>query len=323
MPPSRTLDYRGKVLLLGGPTATGKSALAIELALILQGEIVNADSLLFYRHLDIGTAKPTPQERSLVPHHLIDILEPSQEFDAYHYAQKAARIIQEIWQRGHLPIVVGGTGFYMKALYYGLPPQVGKDPGYREELLRAEEESPGTLYRRLQEIDPRAAGRIHPRDRVRLVRALEIHRVTEKPPSQVWQEVKKPLEADFFKVALYLPRRELYARINARVLEMVKKGLVEETERILAMGYHPELKPLQSIGYREAILYLQGKLSREEMVREIQKKTRNYAKRQITWFKKEGFQWYPPQVDKIIEKLEDGLKTPNKGAKKDQKEVIK
>jgi len=294
---------KGKVLLMGGPTATGKSVLAIELAQVFQGEIVNADSLLFYRYLDIGTAKPSPEDRQRAPHHLIDILKPHQEFDAYQYAQEAARVIREVWSRGHLPIVVGGTGFYMKALYEGLPPQVGKDPRFREKLLEEEEKAPGILHQRLKEIDPKAATRIHPRDRVRLVRALEIHHVTGQLPSKVWQEAKRPLEADFFKMALYLPRHELYARINARTMEMVKRGLVEETRRILAMGYHSGLKPLQSIGYREAILYLQGKLTLEEMVKEIQKKTRNYARRQITWFKKEGFLWYPPQSGKIAEKV--------------------
>jgi len=294
---------QGKVLLLGGPTATGKSDLAIELASIFDGEIVNADSLLFYRHLDIGTAKPSPRERALVPHHLIDILDPDQEFDAYQYSQEAARIIREIWARGRLPLVVGGTGFYMKALYHGLPPQIPRNPEYRKELLKKEEKTPGTLHAQLKKLDPQAAARIHPRDRVRLVRALEIHHVTGQLPSQVWQKVERPLEADFLKLALYLPRQELYARINARAEKMVKKGLVEETQRILAMGYSPQLKSLQSIGYKEAILYLQGRLSLEEMLREIQKKTRNYAKRQMTWFKKEGFQWHLPQPDKIAEKV--------------------
>ena len=301
----------GKVLFLGGPTATGKSALAIELARTLQGEIVNADSLLFYRHLDIGTAKPSPRERSLVPHHLIDILDPSQDFDAYTYAREAARIIREIWHRGHLPIVVGGTGFYMKALYHGLPPQVGKDAGFRSKLLAQEDKNPGILHARLQALDPQAAARIHPHDRVRLVRALEIHHVTGRLPSQVWREQERPLEGDFLKVALFLPRDELYARINARTVEMVQKGLVEETRRLLDMGYSPQLKPLQSIGYREAVLYLLGQLSQEEMVKEIQKKTRNYARRQITWFKKEGFQWHPPRVSEIIEKVASWIEEEN------------
>jgi len=294
---------KGRVLLLGGPTATGKSALAVELAMALGGEVVNADSLLLYRHLDIGTAKPSREERKGVAHHLIDILDLHQEFDAYRYAREASRIIEEIWARGHLPIVVGGTGFYMKALYHGLPPRVGKDPRFRQRLLEEEERSPGTLHARLRGIDPQAASRIHPRDRVRMVRALEIHHMTGRPPSVVWKEEKPPLKGSFLKIALYLPRQELYARTNARVIDMVHRGLVEETRRVLEMGYPPHLKPLQSIGYREAVLYLQGRISQGEMVSQIQRKTRNYAKRQMTWFKKEAFLWFLPQSREILEKV--------------------
>ncbi len=300
-------EMKGKVLLLGGPTATGKSALAIEVAEVLPGEVINADSLLFYRHLDIGTAKPSPQERNRVPHHLIDILDPDQEFDAYRYSQTARQVIQEVWSRGKLPIVVGGTGFYMKALVEGLPPMVDKNYSLRKRLLEEEETKPGTLHARLQEIDPQAAARIHPRDKVRLVRALEIFRLTGRPPHQVWRDRRPPLEASFLKIALHLPREELYARIDARAVKMVEKGVVEETQKVLEMGYPPTIKPLQAIGYREALIYLQGQLSKEDMIKEIQRKTKNYAKRQITWFKKEGFLWLPPHPHKILEMVEDWI----------------
>lgn len=289
-----------KVLVIGGPTAVGKSSIAIKLAKELNGEIVNADSLTVYRHLDIGSAKPPKSQRESVPHHLIDILEPDQDFDAYHYAHLASKAIGEIWTREKLPIVTGGTGLYIKALIHGLPPQIEKDPSLRKELLAKEEGNPGVLHRRLAEIDPYAAHRIHPRDRVRLVRALEIFAIQKRLPSEVWKERNKFLEADFLKIAIIIPRKELYSLIDARVLDMLKRGLVEETKKILARGYTPDIKPLQAIGYKESLKYLEGKLSWNEMVQEIQKKTRHYAKRQISWFKKEGFKWFPPSVQALI-----------------------
>jgi len=195
----------------------------------------------------------------------------------------------------------------MKALMEGLPPLVDKDPLLRKRLLEEEEARPGTLHARLIEVDPEVAKGIHPRDKVRVIRALEIFHLTGRPPHQVWREKSPPLKASFLKIALHLPREELYARIDARAVEMVKKGLLEEIQRILNMGYPPTIKPLQAIGYKEATLYLQGLLSKEEMIKEIQRKTRNYAKRQITWFKKEGFIWLPPQPQKILEKVEDWI----------------
>ena len=295
---------KGKVVFIGGPTGVGKSALAIRLALELKGEVVNADSLLFYRYLDIGTAKPTLQERRLVSHHLIDILDPHEEFDAYRYAQRASRIIREIWKRDSIPLVVGGTGFYMKALYHGLPPRVDKDLQFRRRLLEEEEERPGTLHEKLVRIDPQRASEIHPKDKVRLVRALEIYHVTGRLPQEVWRERASPLkEGSFLRLALVLPRNELYARIDARARRMVEGGLIEETRRVLEMGFSPNVKPLQSIGYREAVLYLQGLLSREEMISKIQRRTRNYAKRQITWFKKEGFAWVAPRLEEVLSRI--------------------
>jgi len=295
---------KGKVLFIGGPTGVGKSALAVKLALELRGEVVNADSLLFYRYLDIGTAKPTLQERRLVSHHLIDILDPHEEFDAYRYAQRASRIIREIWKRDSIPLVVGGTGFYMKALYHGLPPRVDKDLQFRRRLLEEEEERPGTLHEKLVRIDPQRASEIHPKDKVRLVRALEIYHVTGRLPQEVWRERASPLkEGSFLKLALFLPRNELYARIDTRVRRMVEDGLVEETKRVLDMGFSPQAKPLQAIGYREAFRYLQGLLSREEMILEIQRRSRNYAKRQITWFKRERFIWVLPQLGEVLNRI--------------------
>ncbi len=291
----------GRVVFIGGPTGVGKSSLAIKLALELKGEVVNADSLLFYRYLDIGTAKPSLQERRLVPHHLIDILDPHEEFDAYQYAQEASRIIREVWKRGSIPLVVGGTGFYMRALYYGLPPLVGRDARFRGSLLREEEGRPGILHERLTRIDPQAAVRIHPRDKVRLVRALEIYHVTGRLPQEVWRENVSPLGGGvFLKLALFLPRDNLYARIDARVKRMVEGGLVEETQRVLEMGFSPQAKSLQAIGYKEALQYIRGYLSREGMIKEIQRRSRNYAKRQITWFKREGFLWVFPQFGEVL-----------------------
>ncbi len=286
----------------------GKSALAIKLAQTLDGEVVNADSLSLYKYLDIGTAKPTLQERERVPHHLIDFLYPDQEFDAYHYAEKASEIIKDIQGRGKVPIIAGGTGLYMKALYDGLPPGVGRKTQLRKSLLEEEEQHPGILYTKLREIDPWLASTIHPHDRIRIIRALEIIHLTGKTPRELWRTRRPPIEeGPLLQIALILPRADLYANINARVQGMVERGLIEETERLLNMGYPPTIKPLQAIGYREALSYLKGLISKDRMVKEIQKRTRNYAKRQIAWFKREGFTWLLSSTEEVIHKVQEWI----------------
>ncbi len=277
--------------MIAGPTATGKSEVALSVAEIAGGEIVNADSVQVYRYCDIGTAKPEPEERAKVPHHLYDIVDPDHEFNAGLYEKLAEERVLSIAKRGKLPIVVGGTGLYLKALLWGLSVPLSRDPAIRERLNREWETLGGdALRQRLKECDPILASQYSPRDKVRIVRALEIFEVTGKPPSSLMAWRPKPhLKAT--TIALHLPRELLRERIETRVERMLKAGLIEETRRILAMGYPPTSPPLQAIGYRQVVEYLQGETDLPQMVERIKVATRRYAKRQRTWFKKEGFTW--------------------------------
>ena len=249
------------MLVIAGPTATGKSEVAVEVASRMNGEIVNADSVQLYRHCNIGTAKPPDRLRMAVPHYLYDILEPNQDFNAGEYEKLAETMVISIHKRGKLPILVGGTGLYIKALLYGLSIPA-----------------------------PQTAGKLSPHDGVRIMRALEVLEITGKPPSRFasWQP-KSWLKA--ITVALTVPRETLRERIGKRTERMVEEGLVEETRQILAMGYPESSPPLQAIGYRQAVQHLKGNLSIKEMEAEIKKATWRYSRRQRAWFKKEGFTW--------------------------------
>lgn len=284
-----------------GPTGVGKTALSLDLAERFRGEIVNYDSVQVYRYLDIGTAKPTPEERRRVPHHLFDLLEPHEPFHAAAFVEKADRVIAEITSRGRLPILVGGTGLYLKALLHGLfPVEVPEElrKNLKERLAR---EGLSSLYRELQEKDPEAAARIHPHDRVRILRALEVYYATGKPFSQLAREHGfRPRRYSALKIGLTLPREELYARLDRRVEEMLRSGLLEEVKKLLAR-YPPDLKPLQSIGYRHLIAYLSGRLPLSEAVRLMKRDTRRYAKRQLTWFRADPeVRWFHPADRKAI-----------------------
>lgn len=281
------------IVLLAGPTASGKTSLSIELAARFSAEIINADSMQVYRRMEIGTAKPTPEQRRLVPHHLIDAADPDEPFDAARYLALAAPAIENICRRGHLPLVVGGTGLYMRILTRGICQGPPSDPEVKRKLI-ADEQSRGLaqLYGDLLRIDPDCAARIHPNDRQRIFRALEVFHIGEVPLSvlQKGHGFKKQLYPAV-KVFINRDRDDLYERINRRVDRMLEAGLKDEVEGLLAMGYSAELKSMQSIGYRQMAAHLAGAISITEAARLIKRDTRHYAKRQITWFGgQDGFQ---------------------------------
>lgn len=276
-----------KLLILSGPTGSGKSELAIELASLLGAEIINADSMQVYRGMDIGTAKLPMSKRKGIPHHVIDIVDPDQEFNAALFRSHALPIIDDCSRRDRPIIVVGGTGLYVKALLGGLFKCPPSQRELRQKLWEECENKGSTyLYERLCGVDRKAAESIHPMDTIRIIRALEVVYLTGRPFSEVTEEHRfserrfSPLH-----LSLFVDREVLYDRINSRTLSMIDAGLVGEVEGLLAMGYGPELKPMKAIGYRHIVGYLKGDWDLDEAVRLIQRDTRRYAKRQNTWFR--------------------------------------
>jgi tRNA dimethylallyltransferase len=278
-----------KVLVIAGPTAAGKTAAAIEIAGEFGAEIISADSMQVYRRMDIGTAKPSAAERRLVPHHLIDVVEPDEEFNAGRFVEMAADAISEIGSRGKRLIVCGGTGLYLKALLNGLCVAPPSDPGLRSELKNeASGEGLSRLYTRLLKEDPESAARISPADAARIVRALEVFELTGVSLSE-FQRKHGFQEEKFIALKVFLSpeRQELYRRIEARCDKMIAAGFVEEVGGLLDMGYGRELKSMHSIGYRQIASFLAGEIGLEEAVLEIKRETRRFAKRQFTWFRRE------------------------------------
>ncbi len=275
------------VLALGGPTACGKTATAIELARLLGGEIISADARQIYRYLDIGTAKASGRERSMARHHLIDFLEPDEPYDAGRFACDALRAVKEIRARDGLPIVAGGTGLYIRALLRGLDVGVGRDDSIRKELHeRIEQEGTVPLHAELGRIDPAAAARIHPNDPVRIVRALEVYRLTGKPIS-AHHAAARPAPVEGRLAVLTLPKEKLYERIDSRFDLMMEAGFLEEVRSILDRGFDRSLPCFRSPGYRELISHLIDGVPLDEAVRTAKREHRRYAKRQLTWFRKE------------------------------------
>jgi tRNA dimethylallyltransferase len=274
------------MLALVGPTGTGKTALALELAEAIGAEIVNLDSRQVYRGMDIGSAKPTPAERRRVPHHVFDVVAPDSAFDCAQYRALAQAAITTIQQRGRRVLLVGGTGLYLKVLRYGLFPGPPRSAPLRAELEALEASAPGALHAELQGVDRDCANRLHPHDRVRLIRAVEVWRLTGRPMS-LWQRehgFARP-ELDVVPIGLTLARPALYARINARCAAMVAGGLVDEVRALWAAGYGPQLPALASIGYRQIGAFLRGESDLPTAIDHMARQTRHLAKRQLTWFR--------------------------------------
>ena len=284
-----------RVLFLVGPTASGKSRLSLDIAEWIDIEIVSADSRQVYRTMDIGTAKPFREELERIPHHLIDTCMPDEAFSAGAYGRLAREAIASILARGKTPVVVGGSGLYLRAVADGVFEGPFRDDAVRERLnAEAEREGTESLYERLSKIDPDAAARIHPNDRKRLVRALEVFELSRQPITYIQKTRTAPgdFEARFY--GLDWPRVQLCRRIEERVDRMVQSGLVREVQILKEKGFGPELNALDSVGYKEVFQFLEGGMSFGEMVLLIKQRTRRFAKRQMTWFRQdERIQWIP------------------------------
>jgi len=276
------------LVVILGPTASGKTALSLGLAEKFSGEIVNCDSVAMYREFDIGTAKPSPAERARVPHHLVDCIDPLWDVTAGEYARQAREVLAQIKSRNHLPIVVGGTGLYLRALLEGLFPGPQRSEELRERLRdRAESRGSEYLHRILQRLDRAAADRVHPNDAPKLIRAIEVCLASRQKMSELWQQGRDPLQGfRLLRIGLDPDRAALYERINQRAARMFELGLVEETQR-LASKYGEKARPLASLGYKQAVQFLCGELTRDQTVQAAQQAHRNYAKRQMTWFRRE------------------------------------
>lgn len=286
------------IVAIVGATATGKSELAMALAEKLSGEIVNADALQVYRGFDVGTSKPSADEQARVPHHLIDILEPHERYSAGDFARRAREAIAEIQGRGNLPIVVGGSGLYLRALFEGISPIPSGDPETRSRLrVRLKEEGIAALAAELARIDPETAARLAPGDSQRVLRALEVAAVSGRPLSSwIAEQPFGTQRIKAMRVGLTLPRSILYDRITGRVARMVGLGWVEEVARLLARGLDPGIPAFQAIGYRQLVRHLEGEWSLEHAIDETVKATRRFAKRQETWFRREPeVTWFSAQ----------------------------
>jgi tRNA dimethylallyltransferase len=291
-----------KLLVIAGPTAAGKTGVAVSLAAELGAEVVSADSMQVYRGLDIGTAKPTAKELNGVPHHLIDIVDPDEPFDAAAFVRRADEVIRDITARGKRTMVVGGTGLYIRTLLHGLQKGPPPDPSLRAELTRRAEASGWpALHAELAHRDPETATRLHQNDGVRILRALEVLESTGVSISR-WQERHQFGEKRYEALHLCLtrPREALNRRIDARVDQMMAEGWLEEVRALIARGYGPALKPMQGLGYRRLCEHLAGTLGLDEAIEKTKTDTRRFAKRQVTWFKKEpGLQWVSPDISEV------------------------
>lgn len=288
---------RKYVIFIVGPTGVGKSTIALRLAEKIGGEIINCDSIQVYKGFDIGTDKPSAEDRLRIPHHLLDIFDSRTQFTAADFSALAFKAMTAIERQGHLPFVVGGTGLYIKALLDGLFPGPGRNEAVRRALdQEAREKGLEALRHRLEAVDPAYAKKIGPNDRIRIFRALEVYAQTGHPLSEHFLQTQSPLQ-DFnaVKIGLQLERTELYRRIETRIDGMFNRGLIQEVETLLAGGVDENSPPFRALGYQSVRRYLSGRISLEEAVRLTKIDTRHYAKRQITWFRKmAGIQWYSP-----------------------------
>ena len=299
-------EKKPRLLVILGPTASGKSRLAMEIAGALDGEIVSSDSLQVYKHLDIGTAKPSLEERARAAHHLIDILEPDEEFNAGTFRREASSVIKSLSAAGKKIIVAGGTYLYVKALLSGLIEGLPADSGLRAALSKERLEH-GTehLYRRLVSIDPESASKIHPNDYIRTERALEVYELTGQKMSLLQSRHEFGVHNyEYVKIGINVQREELRRRIDERVDGMISAGLVDEVRGLRSMGYGPGLKPMQSIGYKEINAYIDGEIGLERAVELIKRDTKRFAKRQMTWLRAdEEIHWLdiPGDMEKVME----------------------
>jgi tRNA dimethylallyltransferase len=292
--------HKFPLVALVGPTAVGKTALSLRLAKEICAEIISVDSVQVFRGLDIGTAKPSLEEQQQVPHHLIDVADPDEPFDVADFVRKALGIIRSMTLRGKVPLLVGGSGLYLRSLLEGLAPCPGHDPIVREMLRKIlTNQGEKALYDLLADADPEAASRLHPNDTFRIIRALEVYLQTSEPMS-MWHRRHKITSGQrlpCIKIGLVRPRKELYERIDSRVDHMLDAGFLKEVKFLLKKGYSYRLKPLQSLGYRHIISFLKGKASFDEAVSQLRRDTRHYAKRQLTWFRADPeIRWYHPEV---------------------------
>jgi tRNA dimethylallyltransferase len=294
-----------KILVICGPTASGKSALALHLAEVLDAEIINADSMQIYRGMDIGTAKPSAAERSRIPHHLIDIADPDQPFSAADFAEAADEAVRDISSRGKRSIVVGGTGLYIRALLKGLVDSPGGAKAFRQSL-HEEARCLGNEYllERLRRVDPELAARLHPNNLPRIIRALEVHHLTGIPLSQQQQDHRfSEQRYPYLQIGLQVDRPTLYKCIDERVDRMLSDGLQQEVRGLLMAGFDAGAKAMRSIGYKEMTAHLAAEYALEETIRLIKRNTRHYAKRQLTWFNADkDILWfeYPEKFDTIL-----------------------
>ncbi len=315
---TRTLSNKliQKIPFIVGPTAVGKTATAIELARRLDGEIISIDSRQVYKGLDVGTAKPTLRQQQEIPHHLIDILDLTEQISAGGYRELALKTVNEILSRGRLPIFVGGSGMYVKAVIQGIFQESVTDATVRQKIKsELKDKGSTTLYNRLVDIDPDLAIKTHINDIKRITRALEIYEITGKPPSEHYktQETDPPFPYRIF--VLTMEREKLYERINERVDQMIADGLEDEVKRFLRSGLRGDMDALQTLGYQEVLIYLDEKCSFDEMAENIKRNTRRYAKRQLTWFRNQldatwitvsGEQSIPAVAEIIINRMSSG-----------------
>ena len=277
-----------RVLLLVGPTAVGKTDLSIHIAQSLGGEIVSADSRQVYRYMDIGTAKPSSKERALVPHHFIDTKDPDEIYSAGEYGRDARAVIEKLLQKDVMPVVVGGSGFYIRALVDGLfAPEISDQEVKEKWRRRVMTKGREAVFAELERVDPQTAERLHINDTQRIVRALEVFELTGKPISQFQEGQEEPADFDPVFIGLERDRQELVQRIEQRVDQMMDQGLVQEVQSLLDRGYSPDLNALATVGYQEVVAYLQGEYDFDKMVEQIKIHTRQYSKRQMTWFRRD------------------------------------
>jgi tRNA dimethylallyltransferase len=307
---------RQPLIAIVGPTGCGKSDLALQVAAEIHGEVVNCDSLQVYRYFDIGTAKLSAGLRRGIPHHLIDILDPNEMFTAGEYSRRARLVLAEIVDRGRVPVLAGGTGFYLRALIDGLFRGPGRDQELRDRLSAREQKKAGSVHRLLRRLDPGAARRIHPNDIPKTTRALEVCLATRRPMTELFLKGRSSLEGfRTLKIGLSPEREVLYGRLDRRTREMFEAGLVDEVRSILARGFASTEKPFESHGYHQALQVLNVELTLEEAIFYAQRNTRQYAKRQMTWFRQEpGVEWFSGFGDdeairkRVMERVREFLK---------------